>query len=50
MMKAVRIIALLLVVLLAVILTRPTQYHVERSVTIQAPASLIQTHMEDFHL
>lgn len=50
MMKVVRIIALLLVVLLAVILTRPAQYHVERSTTIPAPAALIQTHLEDFHL
>ncbi len=50
MMKIVRIIAVLLVVLLVVILTRPTQYHVERSTTIQAPATLIQTHLEDFHL
>jgi len=50
MKKIVQIILALLAVLLIVISTRPAKYHVERSATILAPAALIQSHIEDFHL
>ncbi|MEO5987777.1 MAG: SRPBCC family protein [Candidatus Eisenbacteria bacterium] len=50
MRNVIRIALLLIAVFLMVIVTRPAQYHVERTNTIAAPAALIQTHIEDFHL
>lgn len=50
MRNIIRIVLLLVAVLVMVIATRPAKYHVERSATMAAPAGLIQTHVEDFHL
>jgi hypothetical protein len=40
--------AALVVVLLLVIVTRPSTYHVERSTTISAPADVVFAHVVDF--
>jgi uncharacterized protein YndB with AHSA1/START domain len=41
--------AAVIVVLGVVIATRPSAFRIERSVTIAAPASLVFSHLEDFH-
>jgi hypothetical protein len=42
-------VAVVLVVLIAVIATRPTEFRVQRSATISAPAPVVFSQVNDFH-
>jgi hypothetical protein len=42
-------VAVLFVVLVAVVISRPDTYHVERSQTVGAPADIVFAHVADFH-
>ena len=47
--KASLFILGLIVLLLAVVITRPAEYRVERSVTVTAPAAIVFDFVNDFH-
>jgi len=47
--KIFLILALVLIVLIIVISTRPSEFNVSRSTTISAPAEIIFAQVNDFH-
>src|SRR5216683_3299494 len=46
---ALVVIVLIVVIFCVVVALQPAQYHVERSTTINAPASLVFAQVNDFH-
>ncbi len=47
--KVLLAVAVLVVVFIGVVLSRPDTYHVERSLTVGAPADIAFAHVADFH-
>ena len=45
----IRILLIVVVAFLAFVFTRPSTFHIERSATINAPASVIYAQLENFH-
>ncbi len=45
----IRIVLIVVLVFVAFVLTRPSTYHVERTATINAPASAVYAELDDFH-
>ena len=49
MSKVLRVVVLLIVALVVFIMTRPSQFHIERSTTIAAPPEVVYAKIADFH-
>ena len=49
MSKVLRVVVLLIVALVVFIMTRPSQFHIERSTTIAAPPEVVYAKIVDFH-